>query len=576
MAKRTLSAEAEEFIDREVFGGTSNDEVLERPSGQTSDPANDLSHVYQLPRERMKHTWPWLYGYRLRALTFAFVVRKQHTLHRGLPPAASQPDVFDVFVVSRPSLSVRALAVSLIHWSVYCNGHYYHLTALPQSADGRSRTTLRDEDFSYPSSPLSRAQKEKQGGPLMAYHIGQTSYSPEEIKRIAEWVIRRLSHYDIFAGNCQHFALCLVVRIVNRGRLLCVFLGTAGQIAHWAFQRKNGNSPLYSGFSVGFELTRANDQVRNFSQRAELSRRLDLYGYQLENLWPQGAQGLIADDALRYSSWRRQMCFPLMTDLFPSWRTRFLRPNPSTSHSVKMCTALWADHEPYKRGARQIADDPVGFDEEDVYWSMYENRQNQQGVDDFLVSCGQNQEKYYHIGIAYLDPRGHAAVILQDCDCHSDARPLGKFKTIYKYYTNGDLPESGIRLLHICFSPGVRDTLSLVLVPSTKKLKFSRYHNLYCVGTTERTLRHIALQSCPEEHQYMKNDCATFVFNFVTGMLGYLEKQHIITGVGSYVDYLVRHNHVQDGLLGATETGSRQNGLLGESGHLLVESYFDR
>lgn len=585
MAKTTLSAEVENFIDQEVFGGTSNYEVLGRLPGHTPRLSNDIPYIYQRVREKLKYTWPWVRGYRLRALTFTAMVRLQQPLHHSLSPATSQSGVYDVFVVARPTMSSRALTRSLVHWSVYCNEHYYHLKVPSPFAEalepfvsgnpggGQSHTILEDEDFSDHTSPWYLSRIHSPGGPLLAYHLGQTDYSPSEIKCIAEWIIQRLSRYDFFASNCQHFALCLLVRIVNRGRTPHIFLGTALQIAEWARRWENNTEPRYNGFSVGFELVKPDEHVVTFFQRYELNRRTDLYAHQLKNLWVQGTKGLIADDALCYNVWPREFCFPLFTNVFPSWRTWLMRPNPLASYSFESNIASSMEYDQHKSSRRQIADDPVGFDEEDIFWAMRQNRQNhEEEMERFLAPCVQNLEKYYNIGVAYLKSRGHAVIILRDYI--SDTHPSLPFKTIYEPHTNGKLPDSGVRVLDIRYWAGVKDKLKLVLAHPQKELDFSRYHELYFVRTTERRLRHIALQSCPETHQYLKEDCATFTFYFLTELLRYLENQRIIPSNEPYMKYILHRNHVREGLLGATETGSRQNRVLGESWHLIAEFPF--
>ncbi|KAM0813928.1 putative PPPDE domain-containing protein [Seiridium cardinale] len=570
MAKPSVSAEVEGFINREVFGGASNDELLQRTSGHTSIPTNGQTPIYQFPREWWKYTWPWTQGYRLRATTFTAAVRLQMPLHRGLPPATSQPDVFDVFVVARPSLSARALTRSLVHWSVYCNGFYYHLKVSSSSANSRLPTNLEVDDFSHAAISSCCTPAARSGRPLTAYHVGQTSYSPRQIECIADWIIKSLSHYDFFASNCQHFGLCLAARIIDRGRLVCVFLGNAFQIAQWAFQREHNTERQYCSFSTGFELTRSSDQVRTWLQRYEVNRRIDLCSYQLMNLWTQGIGGLLADNPLDYRSWRRQLCFPVVTDTFPRLRVWLMQPDPSISSSMELHTDITGDDEQDKSSARQIVDYPEGFGQDDIYWARDENRQNRRGVGAFLAACDQNQEKSYHVGIAYLEPKGHAVVILRDCDSH--VKTPRNFETTYKSHTNGELPDEGVRLLHIRFWNRSRVEFALVLEPLTITRRFRRYHELYCIGMTERELKHIALQSCPREHQYVINDCATFVFNFLTEVLQYLKGCNTIASINGYVEYLIRQNHVYHGLTGVLETGSRADRAFGKSGHLLAES----
>ncbi|KAI0482986.1 hypothetical protein GGR56DRAFT_218696 [Xylariaceae sp. FL0804] len=573
MARKRPAAEVKSFIDQEIFGGTPNDEILASLPGYKPSPAScDSLHIYERPREVIAKSWPWVRGYRMRPLTFTACVRMQAPLHRNLPPAATQAGLHDVYMVVRPGMHARFLTRSVYHWSVYCDGHFYHIAALSiPGVSGPPRPILVSEDLSDPSTPSFRARANRPGIPLLAYHVGQTRYSPTEIQHIANWIREGLSQYNFFSSNCQHFAMCLLVRIVNRDRLCRVFLGRALQLMAWDSRQKTSLDSGSSGFSVGFELSRPREykQPPNLFRRYNMNRRIDFAALRLGQLWPQGAQGLIADDALHCSAWRRELCLPLYTDRFPSWRARLLRPDPQSSCNLQPGLPPPEGCNQCRSIGRQIADCPEGFESENVYWAMRENRSNHQGLEDFLSSGDENPEKCYDIGIAYLKPQHHAVVVLKSCD--AEATLQTDFATIYEKHTNGDLPHSGIRRLDIRFPPGATDRLVLKLATPRKKLEFSRYHELYRVRTTERRLRHIALQSCPERHRYMIGDCATFVFNFLAGVLCHLESRGAIRNIEPYIQYLISHNHVSGGTFGPTETGSRRYRVLGKSGYLVTE-----
>lgn len=220
--------------------------------------------------------------------------------------------------------------------------------------------------------------------------------------------------------------------------------------------------------------------------------------------------------------------------------------------------------------ARQISNYPEGFNAADVYWSTEEALRNQEGLDGFLAPSVQNPEKYYHVGVVYSESRGSATVTLRDCDSNTRA-PTG-FETIYKSHKDGKLPRKGVRVLGILPSAVARDSLAFVLLEPMVEQDFDRHHELYCVQLTERRLRHIALQSCPEEHQHIKNDSATFISNFLSNLLGHLESQDMICNAESYMVYLRRLNHVNGGLIGTTEVVSRESRILGNTGWLLAEA----
>ena len=164
------------------------------------------------------------------------------------------PSAKDVFLVCRPQVSNRNIRVDTPskHWSVYSQGHFYHLSAPTKprrlwnmshqvSANTHVCTQLKHQDFSSrETEDHHRFQNSAfKSIPLLAYKVGQTQHLPNEILSLAEWIIQRMSKYDLYSANCQLFALRLLVRIVMRLSDRSSFMGTALQICEWDLGNKS-------------------------------------------------------------------------------------------------------------------------------------------------------------------------------------------------------------------------------------------------------------------------------------------------------------------------------------------------
>ena len=148
------------------------------------------------------------------------------------------PSSHDVYLVSlAPTGDVWTLP-EVVHWSVYTQGHFYHLGA------------GRENGFAVPSGPpiLGQVVKLKDGGytgkrdgkqpeenfkPLVAYHIGQTDHPPSDILDVGKQIINDVPSYNALVRNCQHFITTLKLNILTGLPFRYVFIGTASQIANW-------------------------------------------------------------------------------------------------------------------------------------------------------------------------------------------------------------------------------------------------------------------------------------------------------------------------------------------------------
>ncbi|KAM0802094.1 hypothetical protein BDR22DRAFT_844982 [Usnea florida] len=159
------------------------------------------------------------------------------------------PSSHDVFLVVRPRKTVEPPIGSLKHWSFYCQGHFYHLSArgLRRDCFRESQNTSKSQGVSCQLThedwnnldqgtfeSISEAERRR---PLVAYKVGQTDYRPDQILRLASWVIEQLPSYNLFDANCQHFVKSMVGRTVMRLCDRTVFMGSKSQIVEWSLRK---------------------------------------------------------------------------------------------------------------------------------------------------------------------------------------------------------------------------------------------------------------------------------------------------------------------------------------------------
>lgn len=155
------------------------------------------------------------------------------------------PSSYDVYVVGRAPSGGPELPA---HWSVYTQGHFYHLSAeardvcppgvacgIRVAANGED-ITLKDDDFS-PTGNRTTSQ-DPLSPLLIAYQIGQTDYTPCEIFDVGKHIINDMDSYCLFQRNCQHFMNTLIMNILMRKRDNSIFMGTTQQIVSWDLESK--------------------------------------------------------------------------------------------------------------------------------------------------------------------------------------------------------------------------------------------------------------------------------------------------------------------------------------------------
>ncbi|KAJ5701614.1 hypothetical protein N7488_009162 [Penicillium malachiteum] len=241
--------------------------------------------------------------------------------------------------------------MSIHHYSIYCNGHFYHLSK-HQKLNG-ARPILKDEDVSHEGSADYKYRRMNQTGPLVAYHLGKTDYHPDQIYKISKWVIAQMGLYDLFKSNCQHFVLSLAVRIICSRRDTTVFMGHTLQIVHQDRLRRlhgvsgrNSNTFTENGFHTGFYLSKPNEKMENWFQIYRRKTEIEVDFVFLKYLWAYGVDGLIPHDILEHTRWKRSLLITPSMSLAMRFQIAFgdpLRPGEEESVAFPV-TAFLGGH----------------------------------------------------------------------------------------------------------------------------------------------------------------------------------------------------------------------------------------
>lgn len=203
-------------------------------------------------------------------------LRWLHQLDPRLPPPSSQDHGVYLVTASRGRTRYR-----FTHWSLYSQGQFYHLTAtkrggsrhfdstpeplstLPQPENTipvRLKVQNVVDDSSVDFEPLSA---KTEATALQAYHVGSTRFTTKQIRQIAESIIGEISCYNIFAENCQLFAISLAERAIMTQRDCSVFVGHMHQIAAWDRAGRPRGSQGFHKRATGYVLTdpRTSDEL---------------------------------------------------------------------------------------------------------------------------------------------------------------------------------------------------------------------------------------------------------------------------------------------------------------------------
>jgi len=217
-------------------------------------------------------------------------LRYQNQLDQRLPPPS--PQDHGVYLVAAPRGLTR---YRFIHWSLYSQGHFYHLTATKPGIcylDAASKPSSR---LTEPGSPLpvdlmvqnviehsspnfTPLSTKIEATALQAYHIGDTRFTAKQIRQIASTLIGHIGFYNALDKNCQLFAISLAWRTVMTQRDCSVFVGHMYQIAAWDSAGRPAASEGYHRKATGYVL--ADPQTTEGSTRPQTVSLWEMFNWQ--------------------------------------------------------------------------------------------------------------------------------------------------------------------------------------------------------------------------------------------------------------------------------------------------------
>ena len=238
----------------DILQNTSNSEILGEPIPHVL--GRDLPTSWHDKVFGTLYSWLTIPGVMGQAVPTAHLYimlnNHGHPFDRLGEPTASSHGVYLVGHNGQFPFGVRH------HLSIYTQGHFYHLSApdLPVHISGQRSNNpltgqaatvhLKHEDLSnHETEDYIRSYNSPKKKALEAYQMGHTDFTPEQILRLAEWIIQHMAPYSLLHANCQHFVVEMMVRVVVRFGNRSSFVGTAIQIANWDL-RANGQEHINS------------------------------------------------------------------------------------------------------------------------------------------------------------------------------------------------------------------------------------------------------------------------------------------------------------------------------------------
>ncbi|KAJ6041451.1 uncharacterized protein N7446_010661 [Penicillium canescens] len=256
-------------------------------------------HVYEIPRKKMV-----IYGRRSFSVSwFTKVVKNYVQIPSRLRQDPDPHQLHDVYVVLRPAKLSRAFASNgpACDFSLYSDGHFYYAG----KGDKLYIITIRDDDYSG-LNQLNLVSNTSPAPPSLAYHLGKTIYSQEQIYDVALYVVDQLNQYHLSTTDYRQFVFELATRIICARRNSTVFIGNWMQIvAQDQLLRATGPDCIApSGFYTGSRLAGPNERIDTWCARYSLKRNVEINADRLAACWYEGMQGISSFNI----SWCH--CFP--------------------------------------------------------------------------------------------------------------------------------------------------------------------------------------------------------------------------------------------------------------------------
>lgn len=233
------------------------------------------------------------------------------------------PNSRHVYVVSTPH---KQRLGSYKHWSLYSQGHFYHLTVndsascLVESATStsknigrRSNTILNHQDLSSENtSDFMKYDDNRMKVALIAYQVGKTDYTHDEIYKLAGWIIKHMPIYSRFGDNCQKFVYSLLGRTVMTKRDFATFVGNGLQLVKWDTARSTSTGQSGNGHQSciqnGYEICNGIAKVSRLLSNGFIAYYADIFfgatpaSIAIRILYREGARAIGAHNPNGHSS----------------------------------------------------------------------------------------------------------------------------------------------------------------------------------------------------------------------------------------------------------------------------------
>lgn len=147
---------------------------------------------------------------------------------------------------------------------------------------------------------------------LIAYQVGRTHYTCDEICTLAGWVIKHMPIYKRFSDNCQAFIRSLLYRIVMTKRDFATFVGNGLQLVKWDTARSTSTGQSGNGHQSciqnGFEISNGVAEVSRLLSSPLIANMVNDYpgakavSVAVRKLYRQGPRAIGAHDPNGHSS----------------------------------------------------------------------------------------------------------------------------------------------------------------------------------------------------------------------------------------------------------------------------------
>lgn len=147
---------------------------------------------------------------------------------------------------------------------------------------------------------------------LIAYQVGKTHYTCDEICTLADWVIKHMPIYKRFSDNCQAFIRSLLFRTVMTKRDFATFVGNGLQLVQWNTARSTSTGQSHNGHQSciqnGFEVSKGVAEVSRLLSSPLIAHMFDnlsgatAVSVAVRKLYRQGPRALGAYDPNGHSN----------------------------------------------------------------------------------------------------------------------------------------------------------------------------------------------------------------------------------------------------------------------------------